>query len=46
MVNLLGYPHRYHDRWETVIVVPREEVGRVFAKWRGGSPGGYFESMM
>jgi hypothetical protein len=39
--NLLGYPHASHDSWDERIPVPREEVRRVFALWRGG-PGTLF----
>lgn len=34
--NLLGYPWREEDHeWSKFISVSKEEVGRVFCKWRG-----------
>jgi hypothetical protein len=36
MNNLLGYPHRCEGVWDEHISVPREEVARVYGKWRGG----------
>lgn len=41
--NLLGYPHHFHDRWAERIPAPKEEVRKVFQKWRGERPGSYFE---
>lgn len=34
MGNLLGYPHRCDDVWGQYISASREDVGRVFAKWK------------
>jgi hypothetical protein len=45
MNSLLGYPHERDDVWPDYISGPREEVARVFAKWRGESVGGYFQAM-
>ena len=39
MNNLLGYPHDFHDKWESRIRVAKAEVARVFSKWRGDKPG-------
>jgi len=33
--NLWGYPHRLEDHWSEFIDAPRNEVLRVFMKWRG-----------
>src|SRR5690242_2616266 len=35
MNNLLGYPHRHDREWSQFISVGREEVARIFRKWRG-----------
>ncbi|MEY2563212.1 MAG: hypothetical protein QOH88_1405 [Verrucomicrobiota bacterium] len=35
MNNLIGYPHRQEAAWSQFISVSREEVSRVFTKWRG-----------
>jgi hypothetical protein len=39
MNNLLGYPHRCDDVWDQFISVPREELSRIFRKWRSGTSG-------
>lgn len=33
--NLLGYPHGRDARFLAHVVVPRQEVARIFWKWRG-----------
>lgn len=34
MNNLLGYPHREEKSWSRYISVSRDEVRRIFEKWR------------
>jgi hypothetical protein len=36
MNNLLRFPHGHHERWLEFLVFTRQEVDRVFAKWREG----------
>lgn len=43
-VNILWYPHR--QALEDLVSASEEEVQRVFAKWKGGLPDGYFQGMM
>jgi hypothetical protein len=45
--NLLGYPWSARDHeWPKFISVSKEEVGRVFSKWRGERIGHYFKGLM
>jgi hypothetical protein len=32
--NLLGYPHNEQEAWDALISTDRDEVTRVFTKWR------------
>ena len=43
--NLLGYPHGRDARFLARVVVPRQEVARIFCKWRGWPKGSYFASI-
>jgi hypothetical protein len=43
--NLLGYPHAFHESWESRIPVSKAEIGRVFSKWRGRTIGRYIDGM-
>ena len=43
--NLLGYPHKCERQWPEFIDAPPAKVADVFAKWRGDSPGSYFEAL-
>ena len=36
MNNLIHFPHGHHGRWLGFLGFSREEVTRVFAKWREG----------
>jgi hypothetical protein len=48
--NLLFYPHREEEAWQSLIPASPEEVWRIFEKWRGGdgSTGAraYFDGLM
>ncbi len=48
--NLLWYPHREEEAWESLIPASPEEVLRIFNKWRGGDgPAGdraYWQALM
>jgi len=35
LLNLLGYPHGEQEAWDRLISASRDEVARVYAKWRG-----------
>lgn len=43
--HLLGYPHRREARFLAHVGVPKQEVARIFAKWRGGRAGSYFAGL-
>jgi hypothetical protein len=43
--NLLGYPHGFHDRWDTRMSVPLVEIARVYSKWRGRHISSYFDGI-
>ncbi len=45
MNNLLGHPHAHHEDWDTVMPYSKEEVARVFTKWKGSNVGGYFDGL-
>jgi hypothetical protein len=45
--NLLGYPyHKENLEWPKFISVTKEEVARIFFKWRGESVRNYFQGLM
>jgi hypothetical protein len=45
--NLLGYPlGREEEDWPKFISVSREEVGRIFLKWKGQRVRNYFSELM
>ncbi len=45
MVNLLGYPHGWHARWDSCTSVPLSEIARVLNKWRGSTEENYFDGL-
>jgi hypothetical protein len=45
--NLLGYPLGHEQKeWPKFISVSREEVGRIFLKWKGQRVRNYFSGLM
>ena len=44
ILNLLCYPHQCEADWPKHIEVPVEEVGRIYAKWRGVRPKDYLDA--
>jgi hypothetical protein len=45
MVNLLGYPHGWHAKWDSCMSFPLSEISRVLNKWRGSSVRSYFDGL-
>jgi hypothetical protein len=44
--NLLGYPHGLIDNWSNFIRVDRQELARIYTKWRGRNVRNYFDGSM
>ena len=44
--NLLGYPHAFHDDWDSRIPVKQAEIVRVLSKWRGDDAQSWFDGVM
>ena len=36
LLNLLEYPHDYHESWNEIMDAPLDEIRRIFNKWRRG----------
>ncbi|WP_425258486.1 hypothetical protein ACPOLB_23570 [Rubrivivax sp. RP6-9] len=45
MVNLLGYPHGWHAKWDSCMSFPLSEIARVLNKWRSSTAGSYFDGL-
>lgn len=45
MNNLLGYPHAFHDDWDSRIPVKKAEIVRVLSKWRGDGVESYLDGI-
>ena len=43
--NLLGYPTQTDQEWPKFISASRQEVKKIFDKWRGEKIEGYFEGL-
>jgi hypothetical protein len=43
--NLLWYPHHEEAALSRMIAAPREELMRVFRKWRGSDPASYLDAL-
>ncbi len=46
MNNLLGYPHEWHDAWDSKISVSKMEIHRVLSLWRGDRPDSHFAGLL
>ena len=45
MNNLLGYPHKHHDDWDSHFPFGARDLFETFCAWRGDRPGSYFDGL-
>jgi len=46
MNNLLGYPHKQYETWDSQFPFGRQALLETFCVWRGDRPSTYFEGLM